>query len=225
MCRRGKQISIMKNYLSIFFVIALFLVYSQEVSAHSTVSPSQVPDSKYETFTLSVPTERDVPTIGVRLLIPEGLERVTPFVKAGWSIEVKKAQNGEEPKVTEIIWTNGAIPAGQKDVFEFTARTPQEAATLIWKAYQTYEGGEVVAWDRDPKQPNEDEVDGKVKNPYSVTEVIADVPVTVEKSIQQSGLAAVAETKGSFNNTSLVSFLALILSVIALGISLKKKSA
>ncbi|MBI2109318.1 MAG: DUF1775 domain-containing protein [Parcubacteria group bacterium] len=211
-----------KTYLLLFFIVTLFVFYSPTVFAHSTVTPSQVPASKYETFNLSVPTERDVPTEGVRLIIPEKLERVTPFVKSGWDIEVKTKQEGDKTIVTEIEWTGGAIPAGQKDVFQFTARTPQEDTTLIWKAYQTYARGEVVAWDRDPQKPNEDEKDGKVKNPYSTTEVVADTSASADDHMSSTPYSApVTEASSKADYTFMTALLALVLSVVALGISLK----
>lgn len=154
-----------------FFASFVLLASPLLVSAHSTVSPSESGTSKYENFSLGVPVEKAMPTIAVRLLIPDGLTRVTPFVKPGWTISVTKTGEGETERVTEIRWTGGSIPVGQKDVFLFTARTPDKDASLAWKAYQTYSDGTVVPWDRDPKSaPGPD---GKVANPYSVTEVSA----------------------------------------------------
>lgn len=184
-------------------VAALFLASAGFAFAHSTVEPAQTETSKYETFTLNVPTERDVPTTGIRLVVPPELDRVTPFVKPDWRISVTKDADGN---VTEIAWTGGSIPAGQKDVFEFTARTPEEGATLIWKAYQTYQGGEVVAWDRDPQELQEGEE--RVPNPYSSTEVAApEAPVSEDK--ESSMPAAVA-------------WGALALSIISLALSVRR---
>ena len=161
--------TISMNRILPVLAVGILLASPLAALAHSTVSPSQTSPSKYETFTLSVPTEKDIPTTGVRLLVPESLDRVTPFVKPGWRIEIKK----EGEKVTEIIWSGGAIPASQKDVFLVTARTPGEPSTLIWKVYQTYADGEVVAWDQAPAEEHGahgEEVE-EVANPYSTTEV------------------------------------------------------
>src|ERR1700741_506950 len=101
------------------FFGAFFILGTAAVFAHAVVSPAATITSKYETFSLSVPTEKDIPTVGVRLLIPDALDRVTPFVKSGWTITVKKDPANPE-KITEINWTGGMIPAGQKDAFSFT---------------------------------------------------------------------------------------------------------
>jgi len=190
----------MKIFKKAIVLAALFTALP--VLAHSTVSPSQTATSKYETFTLGVPTEKEMPTTSLRLAVPPELDRVMPFVKPGWKIAIKKDEAG---KVTEIEWTDGNIPAGQKDVFQFTARTPEADVTLVWKAYQTYQGGEVVAWDQDPNAKPEKEGE-HVANLYSTTVVKGD-------------LGAVAQT-AAVTATSTGSSLPLILSIVALAISL-----
>ncbi len=160
----------MKTYTSV--IIGAFLFSLPFIaSAHAVVSPSQSATAKYETFSLSVPVEKDVPTVAIRILMPEGVDRVTPVVKPGWKITIVK----DGDRVTEILWTDGSIPAGQKDFFQFTARTPAEDATLAWKAYQTYRGGEVVAWDQAPGAEAHGE---SASHPYSTT----DVQLAPEKS-------------------------------------------
>ncbi len=145
--------------------IATFL-FAATASAHSVVSPSETFTSKNETFSISVPTEEEVPTIGVRLLVPPEIDRVRPIVKPGWRIQLKKDVAG---KITEIIWSGGSIPADQKDVFTFSGRAPATSTTLVWKVYQTYRGGKIVAWDRDPQDLREGEE--SVATPYSTTVV------------------------------------------------------
>ena len=48
--------------------------------------------------------------IDVRLIVPDNLESVSPNVKPGWKIDVKKTGEGDNAKVTEIAWTGGSIP-------------------------------------------------------------------------------------------------------------------
>ncbi len=190
----------------LLFTVSLF-TFTNIASAHSTVSPSETLISKYETFILSVPTEKEVPTVAVKLLIPETLDRVTPFVKSGWKINVVKNVDG---RVTEIDWLNGAIPTGQKDVFQFTARTAATGTTLIWKAYQTYQDGVIVAWDRDPSVLQEGET--KVANPYSTTNVKSDLGVSLPLKAESPKKDFALPIAGS----------ALVLSLFALSIARKK---
>lgn len=140
--------------------------------AHVTVKPSMVGVGAYQTFTVSVPVEKDVSAVGVRLVIPEGVEHVTPNVKPGWKIDVIK--NGDD--VREISWT-GTITPGFRDEFMFSAKMPAEEAKLAWKAYQRYQDGTVVAWDADPNETiHEDDAEElESKGPYSETKVVDDL--------------------------------------------------
>lgn len=183
------------SFIGLVIALLFFSLFSF-ASAHSTVTPSETQPSKYETFSLNVPTEKEIPTNSVRLLIPSGLDRVTPFVKPGWKINIRKDSEG---RVTEVEWSGGSIPAEQKDVFLFTARTGTTTPTLIWKVYQSYSDGEVVSWDRDPKVLNSGEE--RVANPYSVTNILEAKSTTKEKSADSS---------------LIFSMLALVLSIIAL---------
>jgi uncharacterized protein YcnI len=139
-------------------------------SAHVTVTPAEVPISSFQTFTVSVPNEKTVGTIALRLEVPAGLERVTPTVKPGWTISTKKDANGV---VTEISWTGGRIPAERRDEFTFSAKVPAEESKIAWKAHQSYADGTIVAWTMDPNMAHED--DFSTSGPYSVTKVINDL--------------------------------------------------
>ncbi len=150
----------MKKIAGIIVVIGVFLLINT-ASAHVVVKPAEVAPGAFQTFTVGVPVELDSPTIGLKLVIPEGLQHVTPNVKPGWKINIKKTSDA----VTEISWTGGSIPAGQRDEFMFSAQAPVSTSTIVWKAYQTYRNGMVVAWDQDP------EASGENIKPYSKTEV------------------------------------------------------
>lgn len=199
-----------KSFRAVLTVLgALLLGAPAAALAHAVVSPAAVPPSRYQNFSLSVPTERDFPTVGIRLLVPEKLERITPFVKPGWSIEVLRDADGE--RIAEIRWVGGSIPPGQKDVFEFTARTPAEPTTLVWKAYQTYRDGVVVPWDQDPHPAGHEEGEGveKVANPYSVTDVVADT-LTAPSPREEKWATPLA-------------LLAVVLSLAATGLALRRR--
>lgn len=183
-----------------FFSLIAFIFFSMfvtQVFAHVVVRPNEVGVGAFQTFTVGVPVEKDVPTVGLRLVIPEGVGHVTPNVKQGWTIEIKTEAEGmkgdilntgeEAPRrVSEIIWTGGFIPAGQRDEFLFSAQVPAEETTIAWKAYQTYEDGEVVAWDTDPKTISEEtedkEGDHAAKQPYSETKIVNDLQVIEDEA-------------------------------------------
>jgi uncharacterized protein YcnI len=214
-------------------LIGLYFMFGAVIaSAHVTVKPEEVGISKYQTFTVSVPNEKETPTTGVRLIIPQGLEHVSPNSKPGWNIEIKKigvSMKGEilntgekapDPEtVTELIWTGGSIPEGQRDEFLFSAKVPAGEGEIIWKAYQTYADGEIVAWDQDPNasKPTDEGTDEHGSNPFSVTQVVNDL-----KKIDDEAEIKL-EDKEETQLPVLMSALAVILSGFAIGIALRRK--
>ena len=202
--------------------------------AHVVVKPNQVSVAAFQTFTVGVPNEKDNPVISLRLVIPEGLEHITPNVKQGWTVEVKKEKvyegmkgeklnNGKEApyteKITEIIWTGGSIPEGQRDDFLFSAQAPADETTVQWKAYQTYENGDIVSWDQGEMKHSDNEMEKMEEEnhgPYSETKVINDLKAS----------AAEEETtalKDKVNKLTWVSEIALALAAAAIALSLRKK--
>ena len=109
----------------------------------------------------------------------------------------------KKPVVTEIIWSGGYIPAGQRDDFVFSAKVPTVATTLRWKAYQTYADGSIVSWDQDAHTTASSTEFSKL-GPFSTTEVIDDILISTETG------------RGSYSISTALSIIALALSVIAL---------
>jgi uncharacterized protein YcnI len=160
-------------------LIFLSLISVTPALAHVVVKPGQAGIASFQTFSVGVPVEKDSPTIGLRLVIPAGLAYVIPNVKPGWTITVKKTGEGEDAKVTEINWTGGNIPSGQRDEFVFSVQVPAEETTLQWKAYQTYEDGTVVSWDQKPSKEEKDDDFANI-GPYSETVITNDLKPTVQ---------------------------------------------
>lgn len=163
----------MKYCFSIAALAVLFVVAGMAgtASAHVTVKPAEVKPESYQTFTLSVPVERDVPTTAVRLVVPEGLTSVRPNVKPGWKVNLTKVGSGEEQRITEITWTGGSIPVDFREEFYFSAKTPVAPATVAWKAYQTYSDGVVAAWDQVPAGEHGHDHENPA-GPYSQTLIV-----------------------------------------------------
>lgn len=168
-----------KSYIGSFSLgIISFLLLTSPAFAHIIVYPKQVGIAQTQVFDVTVPTEKDNPTVALKLLIPNGVQDVIPNVKVGWTITVVK----KEDTVTEIDWTNGSIPPDKRDDFYFQAQVAPTPTTLQWKAYQTYQDGTVVAWDVNPAQleklsdaQQDALVDKENKGEYSTTTVINDL--------------------------------------------------
>src|SRR5204863_7267735 len=89
----------MKKILNIFIsTFVLLFMCVTPTFAHVVVKPDQVGIGAFQEFSMSVPSEKDNPTVAIKLLIPDGLQMVTPNVKAGWTINIVKQGNGENAK-------------------------------------------------------------------------------------------------------------------------------
>ena len=134
-------------------------------TAHVVVKPSEAPAASFQTFTVSVPNEKSSDTTAIKLIIPSGLQNVMPTQKAGWDITTEKSHG----TVTSITWTGTLVPE-RRDDFTFSAKLPATNSELHWKAYQTYDDGSTVAWDKAVTSNTKDSSDA---GPFSVTKVTA----------------------------------------------------
>jgi uncharacterized protein YcnI len=179
-----------KKHLLLVFVVAGLILSAHNASAHAVVSPKQANVAAFQTFNLGVPSEKDMSTVSVRLVLPDGLNYATPNVKQGWKIDVKKDGTGDSNHLTEIDWSGGNIPTGQRDEFVFSAQVPSKAGMLQWKVYQTYSDGSVVSWDADPKTPAPKDANAKsdfsTKGPFSETQIIDDTQPQAADSVPKT---------------------------------------
>ena len=215
----------MKKVLISFLITSTALLAGINLAqAHAVVSPSQAGVAAFTNFSLSVPSELPMTTIAVKLLIPDGLNFITPNVKPGWKISTKTAPaqgtapdgDPETSRITEIDWTGGQIPADLKDTFEFSAQVPTQPTTLAWKVYQTYQDGSVVSWDQDPDKPQAAGASGQSDfsktGPYSRTMVINDLGNNGTTNSASANTSAAAKSAAS---NSTIDYIALALSVLA----------
>jgi uncharacterized protein YcnI len=124
--------------LSTFLTLAVTGV----ASAHVVVSPEEVPADSYEKLTVSVPTEREVPTTQIRVEVPEGFTVLGVRPMPGWDYEFEE----DADEIRAITWSGGEIAPREFQEFTVQAKTPQEGGEFAWNAFQTYESGEVVEW-------------------------------------------------------------------------------
>jgi uncharacterized protein YcnI len=205
----------MKKFLISILSCVFLLTAVSPAFAHVVVRPNTANVAAFQTFTVGVPVEKEVPTTSVRLVIPEGLQHVTPNVKPGWTIDVTREGEGEAAKVTEIIWSGGSIPVGQRDEFVFSAQLPAQESTLAWKAYQTYEDGTVVSWDQDPAKEEHGHGEDRQTGPWSETKVVND--------LANVGLTATEEKSAEDRLPLVLSIAALLLAGTSVWMQSRKK--
>ena len=199
--------NVSKKVSIILLALAAVVALPGMASAHVVVRPETAKVAAYQTFTVSVPNEKEVGVTAMRLAIPTDLQHVTPTVKSGWTISTKKSGDS----VTEISWTGGQIPAGQRDDFSFSAQAPAKATTLQWKAYQSYADGTSVSWDQAPTSSGDDD-ESTDKGPYSATKVVNDLAAT----------DADKTTCKNQNGAYIIAIAALALSIAALTLKRRK---
>jgi uncharacterized protein YcnI len=196
----------MKKFTALFSLVSILsLISISPAFAHATVKPKETTVATSQVFTLSIPTEKDIPTISINIQIPSELESVRPHVKAGWHIDTKK----ENEKITEITWSQGSIPMDQKDEFLFSAKTPAKQTDLIWKVYQIYQDGTVQAWDQTPNTEAHND-DDSLSGPYAITNVVDDL---------KKNEAA----QNDKNYQSIVIYAALFMSILAILLNIVRK--
>jgi LPXTG-motif cell wall-anchored protein len=135
------------------------LTVSAPAWAHVVVSPEEVTAGDYATLTVSVPTEKEVPTTEIRVEVPEGflLSGVQPV--PGW----EQAFEEDGGVVTAVTWSDGEIGPREFQQFLVQAQAPEEPGEYPWRAIQTYRDGSVVEWTGPPD----------AEEPASVVEVVS----------------------------------------------------
>ena len=135
------------------------LAVSAPAWAHVVVSPEEIAAGDYETLTVSVPTEKEVPTTKIRVEVPEGflLSGVQPV--PGW----EHAFEEDGGVVTAVTWSGGEIGPREFQQFLVQAQAPERAGEYPWRAFQTYGDGSVVEWIGPPD----------AEEPASVVEVVS----------------------------------------------------
>lgn len=141
--------------------VAVLLASALPAWAHVTVSPSVATTGSYGTFAFKVPNERpDAKTTRVEVVFPENAQLASVSLRPvpGWTATVATRQlpnaasagsddEAADKAVTGIVWEGGAIKPGEFQLFEVSlGPLPTTPGQLVFKALQTYSGGEVVRW-------------------------------------------------------------------------------
>jgi len=133
-------------------------------AAHVTVNPREMVAGSFGVLDVRVPNERDDKgTRKVDLRLPGGVYSLSYKKVPGWKAVVTRKRlktpvNLDGFRVTHrvsrVVWTaarrNAIIAPGQFEEFRISIRVPdgQPGKTLLFKALQHYQGGEVVRWTR-----------------------------------------------------------------------------
>ncbi len=143
-------------------VLALTLAVAGPAAAHVSVSSPDAARDGYGKVVFRVPTESDTAST-TKLVVT--LPADTPFLhltaqpKPGWSVSMQEGRLPEPvevdgTEVTEAVrtvtWTSDGdgIAPGEFDEFALSGGPFPDADSVTFSAEQTYDDGEVVAWDQ-----------------------------------------------------------------------------
>ncbi len=126
------------------FVLLLLYPGTTYVWGHSDLDPRQSIPKKWETYTLNVPTETDVPTVEIRLIVPPEFEIEVIEHSRIWQIDTKRDARGF---VREMRWSGSRIPPQRFEEFKFLARNPATVGIYRWTIEQRYQAGEPGNWE------------------------------------------------------------------------------
>ena len=138
------QVREQKYLFSCIVVWGCLLGLAAVTRGHSDLDPRQSIPKKWETYTLSVPTETEVPTVKIRLFVPSPFEIEVMHHSRVWKIATVRDASGF---IREVSWSGNSIPPQTFEEFRFLARNPGTAGTYRWKIEQQYKGGESATWE------------------------------------------------------------------------------
>ncbi|WP_163880242.1 YcnI family protein [Paenibacillus favisporus] len=138
------------------------LLFSGIASAHVTVKPATSAPGAWETYTIKIPSEKEVATTKVTLKVPENVDLKQYQPVPEWKVTTEKDASG---KIKTITWsaTGAGINAGEFQQFNFVAQNPDQDADVAWDAYQYYKDGSIVEWTGDEG----------ADSPHSITKITA----------------------------------------------------
>jgi uncharacterized protein YcnI len=134
----------LRKLVSVAAVICAVVVPAV-VHGHVSISPRESSAGATEKYTVRVPTEGKVMTVGAELDAPEGVVIETVAMPAGWTYELKRTGD----RITGITWKMDIKP-GEFAEFSFVARNPRDKEQLIWGLRQRFADGTVQDFTKGP---------------------------------------------------------------------------
>ncbi|MBC1289274.1 DUF1775 domain-containing protein [Listeria welshimeri] len=193
----------MKKIISMLVVLLAVFVIPFQASAHVSVSPNESTVKSWETYTMKVPSEKEMASKKIVLKIAKGVSFESYEPVPGWTTTVDK-------KNSTVTWqTEGnGIEKGQFQRFSFIAKNPSEEGDVAWNAYQYYEDGSIVEW-----VGAEDS-----ETPHATTKILKESAQTTTGSHGEvvAGAEDTAGDTSNSNDNTILLWTAVVISVLAL---------
>ena len=149
----------MKRILVAASVAVALVLSAGPAFAHVTVNPKEATKGGFAKLTFRVPTESDTASttqLEVNFPTDHPLAFVSVKPVPGWTFAVTKDKlakpiSSDDGEVTEavskITWTGGKIGPGEFQEFDVSVGPlPTNTDSMVFKAVQTYDNGDVVRW-------------------------------------------------------------------------------
>ncbi|WP_232241252.1 DUF1775 domain-containing protein [Kutzneria sp. 744] len=140
-------------------VVGGLLAVTGSATAHVTAQPTTAAQGSYSKIAFRVPDEEDnAATTKLEVTFPTDHPIASVETKAvpGWTVQVDKAKPAKPVKsddgdvaevVSKITWTGGKVTPDTFEEFEVSlGPLPTDTDSLVFKAVQTYDNGDVVRW-------------------------------------------------------------------------------
>ncbi|WHY85667.1 YcnI family protein [Neobacillus novalis] len=210
----------LKKMLKVFLPTCLGLfLFGSIASAHVTVAPKTSTTGAWETYTVKVPVEKEIPTTKLTMKAPAGVEIMSYQPVPGWKYSEEKDAAGKVTTFTFEATGEGILP-GQFQSFIFVAKNPDHATKATWDAFQYYKDGSVVEWTGDEG----------ADTPHSITDIVAGTSTDHHDShsaTQQDEKTKTEETKTTSETTDslplILSVISVLLSLVAVILVIRKK--
>ncbi|MBC1341200.1 DUF1775 domain-containing protein [Listeria welshimeri] len=193
----------MKKIISMLVVLLAVFVIPFQASAHVSVSPNESTVKSWETYTMKVPSEKEMASKKIVLKVAKGVSFESYEPVPGWTTTVDK-KNGTVTWQTE----GNGIEKGQFQRFSFIAKNPSEEGDVAWNAYQYYEDGSIVEW-----VGAEDS-----ETPHATTKILKESAQTTTGSHGEvvAGAEDTAGDTSNSNDNTILLWTAVVISVLAL---------
>jgi hypothetical protein len=159
--------------LRIVLTASLLVVLGRSAHGHAVINETSAVAGTFTFVTIRVTHGCGTqPTRELRVLIPDGVTRVSPRFDPAWKVE-KRMRKLDAPYETEtgleitetvdqVIWSGGALPDGFYGEFQIRALMPDESGRTLWfKTVQICDDGE-IRWIETTSRPDQ--------NPYELKE-------------------------------------------------------
>ncbi len=133
------------QFLTTLIALSLFATAAQ---AHTSIWPRQSVQGATEKYTIRIPTEGKVATVGVEVEVPPGVIVETLQVPAGYTYELRR----QDDRIAAITYRLNIKPGEFLEV-GLVARNPRQGTELLWTLRQRYADGTVEDFTRTANGP------------------------------------------------------------------------